>query len=60
MNILNDERFLCQLLMKYQMTIMDFFRFLFRQDQSIFKTPFNKRVKQAIRGKSYLDVKRKY
>ena len=38
--VLEDVEFMTDLLEQYNMTILDFFKFLYRQESSLFKTVF--------------------
>ena len=51
--ILNDTKFMTEVLERYNMNIYDFFKFLFRYDQDIFKGLFFKRIKKALKYKKY-------
>lgn len=52
-DILNDNEFMNDILEKYNMKIMDFFRFLFRLCPSIFKGFFVKKIQKTIKNKKY-------
>jgi len=57
--ILNDVKFMTELLDRYGMNIYDFFKFLFRYDMNIFKGLFFKRLKKALKYKKYaVEVKK--
>lgn len=51
--MLNDQKFMCQFLEYYNINIFDFFKFLFRLEPSIFKSPFIKRIQKAMKYKKY-------
>ena len=51
--ILNDVRFMTKLLEYYNMTIFDFFKYLYRQESSLFKGQFLKRLQKAMKYKKY-------
>lgn len=51
--ILNDVRFMNKLLEYYNMTIFDFFKYLYRQESSLFKGQFLKRLQKAMKYKKY-------
>lgn len=51
--MLNDVKFMTNLLERYGLNIYDFFKFLFRYDVNIFKGLFFKRLKKALKYKKY-------
>ncbi|MBP5785449.1 MAG: hypothetical protein J6W16_07710 [Methanobrevibacter sp.] len=52
-NLLNDNDFMANILENYNMTILDFFRFLFRLCPSVFKGFFVKKVQKTLKNKKY-------
>lgn len=44
LKMLEDEKMINDILDKYNMIIYDFFKYLFRMDQSLFKTYFISRI----------------
>ena len=57
--ILNDTKFITEVLDRYNMNIYDFFKFLFRYDQNIFKGLFFKRIRKALKYKKYATTAKK-
>lgn len=57
--ILNDTKFMTEVLERYNMNIYDFFKFLFRYDQNIFKGLFFKRIRKALKYKKYATTAKK-
>ena len=55
--VLEDVEFMTDLLEQYNMTILDFFKFLYRQESSLFKTVFIQRIQRAITNKPYATIK---
>lgn len=46
------------ILKTYNMNIFEFFKYLYRQDSSLFKTLFIQRIQRAINGKPYINSPR--
>ena len=53
-DMLNDSKFMTKLLSYYNMTIFDFIKFLFRQESSLFKGQFIKRISKSLKRKKYV------
>ena len=51
----NDDE-LSKILKSYNMTICDFFKFLFRLCPSVFKGLFVKKVQKTLKNKQYVDA----
>lgn len=51
--LLNDVEVMQKILEKYNMTILDFFKFLFRMCPSVFKGLFVKKVQKTLKDKPY-------
>ena len=52
-DLLNNNEFMSNILENYNMTILDFFKFLFRLCPSIFKGFFVKKVQKTLKTKKY-------
>ena len=55
--LLQDSEFMEGTLARYSMTIMDFFKFLFRLDSSIYRGNFIPKIQKAIKNRKYAAVK---
>ena len=53
LDMLNDIDFMNDVLEQYNMTILDFFKFLFRLCPSTFKGMFVKKLQNAVKDKPY-------
>lgn len=51
--LLNDVEVMQKILEKYNMTVLDFFKFLFRMCPSVFKGLFVKKVQKTLKDKPY-------
>ena len=51
--MLNDVDVMQAILKEYNMTVLDFFKFLFRLCPSVFKGLFVKKVQKTIKDKPY-------
>lgn len=58
-DMLNDSKFMVKLLKYYNMTIFDFIKFLFRQEPSLFKGQFVKRISKSLKYKKYVSQDKK-
>ena len=57
--LLRDSPYMHTLLSKYNLTIFDFFKILYKYFGGIFKGAFLKKVKKELEGKSYADISRR-
>ena len=57
--LLHDSPYMHSLLSKYNLTIFDFFKILYKYFGGIFKGAFLKKVKKELDGKSYVDTSRR-
>lgn len=58
-DMLNDSKFMVKLLKYYNMTIFDFIKFLYRQEPSLFKGQFVKRIQKSLKYKKYVSNDKK-
>lgn len=54
--VIQDKKFVEQILESYDMTVLDFFKFVFRLDMGIFKGAFLTKISHIVNGVGY-DVK---
>ena len=54
--LLKDQDFVKEILDRYDITIMEFFKFLFRLDFSVFKKPFLNKLNKLVKSFGYSDL----